>query len=232
VHELVTPASSDVVKLRSENIARKMSIPGRSLSTESGDNLRQTKAVVIKMLDLSINTKSNLMRSLAGPKDEPDETRTVFCSVYDYLHHPDWRVMVSVEVRDDELRLIESVRGNSSAVESIIDSCQGSILKEVDLIHQLNSELFFAKVDKGTFPLSPVYFYFNNIDALHSAIVSGELGEAKEVPADLKPEMDSHTTTRTLWARRKNPDAMCTVKAVLHFDGMPKEFVTFHSQAA
>lgn len=185
------------------------------------------------MLDLSINAKSNLMRCVVEEKEALVEDKTVFCSVFDYLHHADWRVMVPDDIKDHELRLVEKIRGNPGVVSGIIESCHGSILKEVDLIHQLNCELFFAKVDEAKIEIIPAYYEYTSSDALHKAIVNGDVSNPKEVPEKVKPDMAKHIETRTLWAKRKNPKAAsCKVKAVLHFDGEPKEFITFHSEAS
>lgn len=210
-----------------------MSLPGKSAaSTASGEALRATREVVIKMLDLSINAKNNLMRCVVDDHQDISEDKTVFCTVYDYLYHADWHVMVPDEIKDDELRLVEQVRGSESIVSSIVESCKGAILKEVDLIHQLNCELFFAKVDNAKLSIIPAFYDFHSADEFHHAIVNGDVSHPMELPEQYKPEMEKHVESRTNWAKRKNPKAICKVIAVLRYDGLVKEFVTFHSIAA
>ena len=209
-----------------------MSNPARSDSVESGDGFRKANEVAVKMLDLSINAKTNLMRCVVEAGEEDSEEKTVFCSVYDYLHHAHWRVFIPEEIRDSEMKAIEHVRGNPTIISQIIESCKGSVVKEVDLIHQLNCELFFQKLDKAKFSFAPVYLYYNAANDFHQAIVKEDFSIAKELPETLKQDMDKHIETRTMWAKRKNPAAKCVVLAVLQYDAMPKEIVTFHSRVA
>ena len=209
-----------------------MSNPARSDSVESAEGFRRGNEVAIKLLDLSINAKTNLMRCVVENGEEETEDKVVFCSVYDYLHHPSWRVIIPDQIKDDEMAAIERIRGNPSVVSQVIEACQGSILKEIDLIHQLNCELFFERVDEAKLSVEPAYLFYDTADAFHRAIVQKSFENAAEVPVKLKSEMEKHIQTRTLWAKRKNPKATCVVKVVLHYDVLPKEFVTFHSRAA
>src|SRR4051812_19976550 len=105
-----------------------MSNPARSDSLDSAENTKQVGEVVVKLLDLSINHKTNLMRCLVEKGEEATEERTLFCSVYDYLHHPEWRVAVSDEVTHREQSIVERARGHPTIISAIIEPRKGAIL--------------------------------------------------------------------------------------------------------
>ena len=209
-----------------------MSDPAVSSSSADGDfNLRQVCSVVLKLLDLSLNAKENLVRCLVDPSHENAEEMTVFVSVYHNLYHAEWQVSVSEEVSNEQLKTVEKVRGNINRVRQIVESCQGSIMKEFDLINHLNCELFFAKIDKTKLDIVPAYFYFNKMDDFYTAILESDFSSVTEVPEVILPEMEKHIKVRTVWAKRHHPkSAHCKVIAIVHYDGFPKDIVTFHSK--
>jgi len=209
-----------------------MSRSSRPESLDSTEYHRVSSEIVVKMLDLSIHYKSNLLRCVSE-RDEPvTEENTVFVSVFDYLHHHDWRVSIPEEISDENVKMVDRIRSVPASVDRIVDACQGSLLKEIDLVHQLNCELFFSRLDNFLLRHSPAYFYFENADNFHKAIARSDFSMAQEVPEKLKSDMEEHVKIRTLWAKRKNPKAHCQVIAVLHYDAMPKEIITFHSRTS
>ena len=141
--------------------------------SDASETIKYVCDVVVKLLDLSINQKVNLLRSLCEPDGKESEENTIFVSVYDYLHHSSWRVSVSDRITDIELRAVEFIRGNPEKVSHVIELCKLSILKEIDVIHHLNCELFFAKYDAATTKHlhEPSYFYFDKADDFQRAIV-------------------------------------------------------------